>query len=654
MDRRSMLRITAGAPALTLSAQQPPVPPPGWWLREPLRWVQTNVREVDAGLDARALAAEAARLKANVLHFNMGGIAATYPSKVPFHIEGRYLRGRDLFGEVLTEAHARKIRVVGRFDFSKTRPEVFAAHPEWFFRKADGEPVIYNELHSVCINGGWYREHVMTILTEALERYPVDGLFFNMFGNQSSDYSGNFVGHCHCDECRRLYRERFRRDLPSKMDDEYRAWLREQSLEVAARIGDLIHRKRPEAGYFNYLLEHTDGVMSESNTAVGRPLPMWPYSASDNVNRARNSQPGKASVNLCMQFVDYAWRYATVPPHEIRLRLWQNIAHGGALAFAINGTFEQQDRQALTAARPVFAWAAANEKYLAGAKSAARVLLLQGGPGNSYRGLFRLLTEAHIPFAVSNNLDWLGRREVDLVVTAGRAPKELGPWVEQGGRLLAASPEPPAFSDIQVTETRSDLRGYIRVRERAGLPSLEHVDLLLLNGTFTATAEHGDAELTLIPPSMFGPPEYIHADLRETRTPALLWLHGRRAAWLPWDLGEHYYRLSLPAHAALFGDLCRRLLPAGPQLETNAHPLVEFSLLEQPGRLLLHLVNVTGHSQTGYYAAHQQRDIDIALRAPVRSAQALHWGRRLPVRREGGISRLRLPLLGEHELIVLE
>ena len=65
------------------------------------------------------------------------------------------------------------------------------------------------------------------------------------------------------------------------------------SREVAAEIGKLIHAKRPNAGYFNYIQESTDGIMSESNTAVTRPLPLWPYASSDNVNRARNSQPGE-------------------------------------------------------------------------------------------------------------------------------------------------------------------------------------------------------------------------------------------------------------------------------------------------------------------------------------------------------------------------
>ena len=77
------------------------------------------------------------------------------------------------------------------------------------------------------------------------------------------------------------------------------------------------------AGYFNYMQEYTDGIMSESNTAVKRPLPLGPYSASDNVNRARNSQPGKMSIDLNMRFVDYAWRFATVPGNKIALRMWQ-------------------------------------------------------------------------------------------------------------------------------------------------------------------------------------------------------------------------------------------------------------------------------------------------------------------------------------------
>ena len=519
----------------------------GWWMREPIRWVQTNIRETDATLDSDRLISELESFRANVLHLNMGGIVAFYPTKVPFHYASPYMpAGRDLFGEVLAKAHARKIRVVARFDFSKTQKPVFDAHPEWFFRQANGEPVIYNGLYSTCINGGYYREHALKILAEALDNYALDGLFFNMFGNQNRDYSGRFVGHCHCDSCKRKYRGMFGKDLPKEPDADYARFMFVSSREVAAEIGKLIRSKRPDAGYFNYIQEHTDGIMSESNTAVNRPLPLWPYTSSDNVNRARNSEPSKMSVNLNMQFVDYAWRFATVPRNEIALRLWQNLAHGGALAFAINGTFDQQDRQAVETARPIFQWAAANEDLYAGQQSAARVLLLGAAQGSgrsfsqaSYRGMFRLLSEEHIPFAVADNTRWIGSRDYDLVIATDWAPKELGAYLESGGRVLLVSARPPEFPSPKAIQTAANVEGYFRIRDHKLFPSLTRTDLVMLNGAYTETAPSAQAALTLVPPSMIGPPEKIHVDMHDTNKPGIVdYAAGKgRVIWIPWDAG---------------------------------------------------------------------------------------------------------------------
>ncbi|MFB3825982.1 MAG: hypothetical protein ACE15B_04400 [Bryobacteraceae bacterium] len=612
----------------------------GWWMREPIRWLQTNLRETDAALDARRLVDQAADFRANVLHIGMGGIAAYYTPKTAFHYPSPYLpAGADLFGGVLREAHARGIRVIGRFDLSKTRKEVFDAHPEWFFRKANGDPVVYNGLYSTCINGGYYREQGMKILAEALDRYDVDGLFFNMFGNQSRDYSGNFVGNCHCANCRRMYGK----EPPDEADDEYRQFMFRCSREVAAEIGKLIHARRPNAGYFNYLHEHTDGIMSESNTAVSRPLPLWPYSASDNVNRARNSQPGKMAVNLCMQFVDYAWRFATAPPREIALRLWQNLAHGGALAFSVNGTLDQQDRQAVEAAKPVFRWAAEHAGFYQGQESAARVLLLGGG-GNAYRGLFRLLTEEHVPFAVSQNLDWMGKREFDLVIAADRAPAALAGY---RGRLLIVGPQPPEFPVARVVKRWKNVQGYFRVRDHAAFPSLANTSVIMLNGDYTEVQADGRAALTFIPPSMIGPPEKIHTDQVDTGKPGIV--TSGQVMWIPWDLGGLYYRHSLPAHAGILRDL----LPKR-QLRTNAHPLVEMSLMRQGSRLLLHLINISGHSQTAYFAPVPFFGIRIEVAGRHARARSVRHPRQLEVETGGGYSAFTLPRLDDYEVIVLE
>ena len=53
-----------------------------WWMDEPVRLVQTNLRETDSALDARRLVEQVAEFPANTLLFGMGGIVAHYPTRV--------------------------------------------------------------------------------------------------------------------------------------------------------------------------------------------------------------------------------------------------------------------------------------------------------------------------------------------------------------------------------------------------------------------------------------------------------------------------------------------------------------------------------------------------------------------------------------------
>ncbi len=631
-----------------------------WWMDTPVRLVQTNLRETDATLDPARLARQVAEFPANTLLFGMGGIVAYYPTRVEFHYPSPYLpAGRDLFGDMLREAHARGIRVIGRFDLSKTQKPVYDAHPEWFVRRANGEPVVYNGLYSACINGGYYHRQALEILAEALDRYAVDGLFFNMFGNPSSDYSGRPVGPCQCASCRTRFEARYHRPLPTTADADYRRFLQDSSREVAAMFAELIHRKRPNAAFLTYIQQSTDGIMSESNTAVNRPLPLWPYSASDNVDRARNSEPGKMAFNLSMSFVDFPWRFVTVPPDEIRLRLYQSMAHGAGPALNMHGTMDQEDRGALIAARPVFEWHAAHEDLYVGQQSAARVLLLSG-PQAAYRGWFRLLSEQHIPFAVSDNLDWLAARpgDFDLVIVPGPVPAELDGYIRGGGRVVATGAEPPALDLPKIVRRWPATEASFRIHDHALFPSLINTNLLFLNGEYTELQPEPNPPLTLIPPAMFGPPEKVWVDKIETNKPGLLLRsYGKgQLAWVPWDVAGLYYRHSSPGHAGLMADVVDRFLPGGRQVRTDAHPLVEITLMRQPARnrTLLHLVNLSGHSDTAYFRPIPMRNIEVALKGRYSLARSVTLAKPLPIAASGGYSKIVLPALAGYEVLILE
>jgi hypothetical protein len=633
----------------------------GWWMTQPIRWVQTNLRENDASLNPKQFVDEIADFNANALLMAAGGISAFYPSSVQFHYVSPFIpRGHDTFGEVLQQAHARGIRVIGRFDFSKTHKDAYDAHPEWFFKRSNGEPAIYNGLYQTCINGDWYRVKGPEILREALTRYDMDGLFFNMFSNPSADYSGHPLGICHCDNCKRLYRERFHKDLPDKPDADYELFLHDANIAVSRTIRDLIKEIRPKAALVGTSPDIGDMVFSESNTAVKRPLPLWPYASSDNVNRARNTYPQKMAINQCMSFIDYAWRFAMVPQAEIRTRLWQNVANGGAAAINVHGTLEQEDRSAVDTAKPIFKWLKEHEELYVGQYPEARVLMLGGGTRGfgasetTPRGMFRLLTEEHIPFGTVDNLDWLGTRDVDLVVADGEVPKELEQWVRDGGHLLIASTTVPPFDMGKVVKRWTDPDGaYFRVRDKAMFPSLKETNLLFMFGDYVEVK--AESPITFIPPSMYGPPELVHVDWKDTDAPGLIMkkIGKGEVDWLPWDLGSLYDLRSSEAHAGLMRDLIDHLLPNGRQLKTDAHPLVSITLMRHGDSHLVQFANLSGHSDIAYFKSVPMKDIKVQVKGAFQSAQAVGTGQSLAVSRNGDYSQFTLPSLADYEAVVL-
>ena len=115
------------------------------------------------------------------------------------------------------------------------------------------------------------------------------------------------------------------------MPCQYRQFMFASSREIAAEIGRLIRAKRPEAGYFNYIQEIHDGIMSESNTAVDRPLPLWPYRRATASIVRETVEPGEnVRQSEHAGCATYSWRFATVPRRRYRSAVLAELAHGGA------------------------------------------------------------------------------------------------------------------------------------------------------------------------------------------------------------------------------------------------------------------------------------------------------------------------------------
>jgi hypothetical protein len=154
---------------------------------------------------------------------------------------------------------------------------------------------------------------------------------------------------------------------------------------------------------------------------------------------------------------------------------------------------------------------------------------------------------------------------------------------------------------------------------------------------------------------MIGPPEFVHIDMKDTDVPAIAnqAMGKGEVVWIPWDLGALYYRLSLPAHADLFHDVFDHLDPRR-QIRTDAHRLVEMSLMHQGKRTLLHLINLSGHSQTGYFAPVPMESIHVQVAGAFRTARTIRMPGDLAVRTSGGYTEFTIPRLNDYELVVLE
>lgn len=92
------------------------------------------------------------------------------------------------------------------------------------------------------------------------------------------------------------------------------------------------------------------------------------------------------------------------------------------------------------------------------------------------------------------------------------------------------------------------------------------------------------------------------------------------------------------------------------KVKTNAHPLVEMTVMSQPKtkRTLVHLINLSGHSETAYFPPVEMRDIEVQVKGDFRKARLAGPDLDLAVTSSAGYGRFVVPRLLSYEVVVLE
>ena len=637
-----------------------------WWRDEPWRMVQTNLREIDmADLDAEQYVAEMKAFHATIAMINAGGIIASYPTKLEFQFQSPYLTG-DSLERVIEVCHRENIRVIARCDFSKIRREVYEQHPEWAFRQANGEPILYNGDVHACVLGEYQRQKAFEILDEMLTNYDFDGVFLNMSGFISQDYSYRSYGLCHCKVCAEKYREFCGRPLPDTPDETYMEFKRVYEKKCRHEITQFIETRYPHV-CLHRDVEQGGFWRAESNTGVNRPSE-WPYTAAENVKRLRGSYPMTRISNTTVDYIDFSSRHCAISPGQQSYRIAQSLCSGGEADYYMIGRADNhQDKTGFAPVRRMFALHQAHEELFAPSRRlVADVLLVYPTQeAAEYRGWFRMLTEAHICFSVvmqeelpRHPLD--GYRAVILPDAAKTTQEEaalLRAYVQNGGRLLVSGRCDLNFLGMtNAKEMRENIRGSYLLyddeqacRLNSKLTFLD--DLYCFRDYREETKLHGK----LLPPQPFGAPERCYpVESPIENQPAWAEWHGQ--VTIPWCPGKLYDTYGYQTSAALMRDVLTQVCGIVP-LQSDLPPMAlvnEFVL--QDGRTALYIANNMGCFHNTFFAAVPLPACRVTLpelreESKVRAQIA---GIDLPIcRDENGTLYFETPAIAEMEIITI-
>ncbi len=300
------------------------------WQNRVRRVGQTNMTEHDpAVMNVEEWADYWHSAKVGVVFVSVTGILAFYPSKVPFHKHGKFLNGRDFFGECTAAAKKRGMRVVARMSPDLNWPDALAAHPEWAMRHKDGSPQLSTEdprLFKTCMFSSYMDDYVPAIMREINSLYDVDCFYTNGWPPL-----GN-LPECYCAICAKL--------PPSGTPAYWRAFT-ERVLALWQRYDGIAKEKKADSFYFANSGGNVRGgpnldqlgkiiawFQADNQGRTYEDPAVWGCSSQGRVCNA--VLDGKFAVNVTAAYStgNPGWRNASKTPDETRMWLNETLASG--------------------------------------------------------------------------------------------------------------------------------------------------------------------------------------------------------------------------------------------------------------------------------------------------------------------------------------
>ena len=683
------------------------------WQQRVRRVGQSNMTEHDpAVMNVEEWANYWHSADADIVFISVTGILAFYPSKVPFHRHGKYLHGRDFFGECVTAARKRNMRVVARMSPDLNWGDALAAHPEWAMRHKDGSVQFSGQdprLFQTCMFTSYMDDYIPAIMREVNSLYDVDCFYTNGWPPIGS------LPDCHCAICSKL---------PPANTPAYWAVFNDRVFQLWQKYDAIAKEKKPDSFFFANL-----GGNVRCGPNLDRLGKLAAWFQADNQGRTYNDAAvwgctlqgracnavldGKFAANVTGAYSTGAvtWRNGSKTPAEATMWLNETLAGGMVPYYHFVGSEDGlgEDRRWQAVGANYFRWTAQHDAHLTTRRSIANIGVVMGqstqllypGPTSAHshaymhettQGLYNALLQGRFAFDFVHE-DRLDPERLskyralvlpNIAMLSDQQCQQIRDYVHSGGSIMASFETSLYDENLNPRADfgLADLLGIHKSGEVVGTNGNAYYARIenpnatnqhpLLHG-FTDTNWLPGAQnriplkpvpnplLTVVPGFVSYPPELAYPPVSHTNEPAVVLreVGSSRIAYFPGDIERTYW---LTGH----GDLLRLLLNTiqwitGDQqiIHIQGEGFIEALSWETAPGYAIHVLNYTNPNaqhcwlQSSYPIGPQTVHMQLPHGVGVKSVELLRAGRTVPFHLEDDALQFTIPSVADYEVAAI-
>ena len=680
------------------------------WQQKVRRVGQTNMTEYDpAVMNVEEWADYWHSAEVDVVYVSVTGILAFYPSKVPFHRHGKFLKNRDLFGECAAAAKKRGMKVVARMSPDLNWGDALEAHPEWAMRYADGTVQHSSEepaLFKTCMFSGYMDDYVPAIIREVNSLYDVDCFYTNGWPPLGS------LPACYCSICSKL---------PASGTPAYWRVFTDRTLELWQKYDAIAKEKRPDSFFFANLGGNVRGgpnldrvgkvaawFQADNQGRTYDDPAIWGCSLQGRVCNAILDGKVAANVTAAYSTGSPGWRNVSKSPYEDKMWLNETLASGMVPYFhfvgAENGFAE--DRRWQEVGRDYFRWTALHDAHFKTRRSIANIgvifgqstQLLYPGPSSARshaymhettQGLYDALLQGRFAFDFVHEdrlePERLARYRAlllpNIAILTDRQCQQLREYVHSGGSLMASfetslydeNLKPRAdfgLADLMGVNKAGDAIGtngnaYSARIETSKTGQPHAIAKGFHNTNWIAGAQNrvplkpvDDPALTVVPGFVRYPPELAYPAHPHTQEPAVVLRESgtSRMAWFPGDIERTYWLTGHSDLLQLLQNAIRWVSHDERIVLVEGAGLIEMFCWETTPGYAIHLLNYTNsNAQHGWVgAANRIGPQKVTLKLPpgvdVKLVELLKAGQRPTFAFHNQVLQFTIPSLEDYEV----